>query len=141
MKSLTNDRIEIDYKEISPETEEILHYVHNKRKQAMDDFEQQSGIHLLIEGNITAASFDPMNIVAFEEKLLHQTFLQVSINNTEYLIEQPVLAYGHLHKINKLHVVIKNYPTENVNGLVVDGIGEIQGRYWKQGNVFYLHAN
>lgn len=143
LKSISNDRIEISHVEISSETEEVFHFVHNKRKQVMEDFEQQIGIHLLIEGNITATSFDPMNIVAFGEKLLHQNFIHISINNAKYFIQQPVIAFRNdgIQGINKLHLVLKNAPFENDDTLVIEGIGTIKGRYLKQENVFYLYTN
>lgn len=138
-KQLSDDFIKISNVEISPETEEVINFAIQNRKNTFENFEQQKGIHLFIEGEITAKSFDPMNIVPFENRLLHKNFIKVRINNEDYLVQQPVIAYckGGLQNIIKLHLILKNNPIENVDSLTIDGIGEIKGRYEKQ----HLYVN
>ncbi|MEK0224517.1 hypothetical protein [Bacillus proteolyticus] len=142
-KQLSDDFIKISNVEISPETEEVINFAIQNRKNTFGNFEQQKGIHLFIEGEITAKSFDPMNIVPFENSLLHKNFIKVRINNEDYLVQQPVIAYckGGLQNIIKLHLILKNNPIENVDSLTIDGIGEIKGRYEKQENVLHLYVN
>ncbi|MCO0601288.1 hypothetical protein NGI46_28755 [Peribacillus butanolivorans] len=142
-KQLSDDFIKISNVEISPETEEVINFAIQNRKNIFKNFEQQKGIHLLIEGEITAKSFDPMNIVPFENRLLHKNFIKVRINNEDYLVQQPVIAYckGGPQNIIKLHLILKNNPIENVDSLTFDGIGEIKGRYEKQENVLHLYVN
>ncbi|MED3687287.1 hypothetical protein P4534_00310 [Peribacillus butanolivorans] len=142
-KQLSDDFIKISNVEISPETEEVINFAIQNRKNTFKNFEQQKGIHLFIEGEITAKSFDPMNIVPFENRLLHKNFIKVRINNEDYLVQQPVIAYckGGLQNIIKLHLILKNNPIENVDSLTIDGIGEIKGRYEKQENVLHLYVN
>ncbi|MET3322318.1 UNVERIFIED_ORG: hypothetical protein ABIC97_005454 [Peribacillus simplex] len=142
-KQLSDDFIKISNVEISPETEEVINFAIQNRKNTFKNFEQQKGIHLFIEGEITAKSFDPMNIVPFENRLLHKNFIKVRINNEDYLVQQPVIAYckGGLQNIIKLHLILKYNPIENVDSLTIDGIGEIKGRYEKQENVLHLHVN
>ncbi|MFE4430795.1 hypothetical protein ACFRH9_28105 [Peribacillus butanolivorans] len=142
-KQLSDDFIKISNVEISPETEEVINFAIQNRKNTFKNFEQQKGIHLFIEGEITAKSFDPMNIVPFENSLLHKNFIKVRINNEDYLVQQPVIAYckGGLQNIIKLHLILKNNPIENVDSLTIDGIGEIKGRYEKQENVLHLYVN
>ncbi|MBO1000743.1 hypothetical protein IOC57_23755 [Bacillus sp. SD075] len=142
-KQLSDDFIKISNVEISPETEEVINFAIQNRKNTFGNFEQQKGIHLFIEGEITAKSFDPMNIVPFENRLLHKNFIKVRINNEDYLVQQPVIAYckGGLQNIIKLHLILKNNPIENVDSLTIDGIGEIKGRYEKQDNVLHLYVN
>ncbi|OJD71026.1 hypothetical protein [Bacillus sp. NH11B] len=142
-KQLSDDFIKISNIEISPETEEVINFAIQNRKNTFGNFEQQKGIHLFIEGEITAKSFDPMNIVPFENSLLHKNFIKVRINNEDYLVQQPVIAYckGGLQNIIKLHLILKNNPIENVDSLTIDGIGEIKGRYEKQENVLHLYVN
>ncbi|MFJ7513286.1 hypothetical protein ACIQW7_28340 [Peribacillus simplex] len=142
-KQLSDDFIKISNVEISPETEEVIHFAIQNKKNTFENFEQQKGIHLFIKGEITAKSFDPMNIVPFENMLLHKNFIKVRINNEDYLVQQPVIAYckGGLQNIIKLHLILKNNPIENVDSLTIDGIGEIKGRYEKQENVLHLYVN
>lgn len=142
-KQLSDDFIKINSVEISPETEEAINFTIQNRKNTFENFEQQKGIHLFIEGEITAKSFDPMNIVSFENRLLHKNSIKVRINNEDYLVQQPVIAYckDGLQNIIKLHLILKNNPIENANSLKIDGIGVIKGRYEKQENVLHLYVN
>jgi len=142
-KQLSDDVIKISNIEISPETEEVINFAIQNRKNTFENFEQQKGIHLFIEGEITAKSFDPMNIVSFENRLLHKNFIKVGINNEDYFIQQPVIAYSKdgLQNMIKLHLILKNNPIENADSLKIDGIGVIKGRYEKQENVLHLYVN
>ncbi|NHM33731.1 hypothetical protein [Neobacillus terrae] len=129
--------------EISPETEEAVNFAVKLRQKELEEFEERTGIQLFIEGEITALSFDPMNIIALEGKLLHKNYIKVRINNKEYLVQQPSLAFckDGLKNINKLHLLLKDIPIENGDSLTVPGVGEINGRYTKQENTFYLIVN
>ncbi|MGE7603352.1 hypothetical protein ACQKL5_12815 [Peribacillus sp. NPDC097675] len=142
-KKLSDDVIKINDVEISPETEEVINHSIQNRKDTFESFEQQTGIHLFIEGEITAESYDPMNIVSYENKLLHMNFLKVSMNNEDYLIQQPVIAYckGGLKNIVKLHLIVEKDPTENGDSLTVDGIGKIKGTYKKRENGLHVYVN
>lgn len=121
--------------------ENIIADVLDNRKRIIDDFEQQKGIDLSIKGKITVKSFDPMNIVVFDDKVLHKNFLKVEINNQDYLIEQPVIAYckDGLRDILKLDLVLRKRPVENDDALLIHGVGLVKGTY-KQMNKT-LHVN
>lgn len=142
-KKLSDAFIKIGNVEISLETEEVINFAIQNRKNTFKNFEQQKGIHLFIEGEITAKSFDPMNIVPFENRLLHKSFIKVRINNEDYLVQQPVIAYckDGLQNIIKLHMILRNNPIENTDSLTIDGIGLIKGRYEKQENILRLYVN
>jgi len=70
-------------------------------------------------------------------------FINVRINNEDYLVQQPVIAYckDGLQNIIKLHLIVKNNPIEDVDSLKIDGIEVIKGRYEKQENVLHLYVN
>jgi hypothetical protein len=84
-----------------------------------------------------------MNIISFEGRLLHKNYIKVRINNQEYLIQQPVLAYcgNGLKHINKLHLYLKDQPIENGQSLTLPGIGDIKGRYTRREDSIYLLVN
>ena len=128
---------------ISPETETAVNFAVESRKKELDEFEVQIGTQLFIEGEIIALSFDPMNIVPFEGRLLHKNYIKVRINNQECLIQQPSLTYcGYgLKNINKLVIVLKDKPLENGDSLLITGIGEIKGQYTIQGDTINLVVN
>ncbi|AOH56300.1 hypothetical protein ABE28_018195 [Peribacillus muralis] len=125
---------------ISSETVEVLDFAIKKRWGYFEKFNQQAGIHLYIEGEITAVSFDPMNIIPLEDRLLHKSFIKVRMNNEDFLIQQPVIAHINdgIHNINKLHLIVENKPIENIDSLIIDGVGVIKGRYKKQENMLHV---
>src|SRR5699024_9667127 len=110
------------------------------RKRIIDDVEQQKGIDLYIKGKITVKSFDPMNIVVSDDKVLHKNFLKVEINNQDYLIEQPVIAYckDGLRNILKLHLILRERPVENDDALLIHGVGLVKGTFEKMKNTLHL---
>ncbi|MEC0272706.1 MULTISPECIES: hypothetical protein [Peribacillus] len=125
---------------ISPETEEVINFAMEERMKAFEEFNEQAGIHLYIEGKITAESYDPMNIIPLEDKLLHKSFIKVRMNNEDFLIQQPVIAHADhgIQNINKLHLIVGNEPSETNDSLTIDGVGEIKGRYKKQENIWHV---
>ncbi|WHY79871.1 hypothetical protein QNH20_12295 [Neobacillus sp. WH10] len=143
LKQFSDEFIKISDVEISSDTEKAIELAIQNRKNAFDNFEQQKGIHLFIEGEIIAKSFDPMNIVLLEDRFLHKNFIKVRIGNDDYLVQQPVIAYckDGLQKITKLQLILKHNPIEEVDSLIIDGIGLIKGRYVKQENVLHLYLN
>lgn len=133
----------IEEVQISPETEAAVNFAIESRKKELDEFAAQIGTHLFIEGEIIALSFDPMNIVPFENRLLHKNYIKVRINNQEYLIQQPSLTYcaDGLKNINKLLILLKDKPLEMGDSLLITGIGEIKGQYTIQGDTINLVVN
>lgn len=72
-----------------------------------------------------------------------KNFIKVRINNEDYLVQQPVIAYckDGLQNIIKLHMILRNNPIEKADSLTIDGIGLIKGRYEKQENILRLYVN
>lgn len=142
LKQHTGDYMEdsIADVKISSETEEVVNFAIEKRIKAFEEFNEQAGIHLYIEGEITAESFDPMNIIPLEDKLLHKSFINVRMNNQDFLIQQPVIAHvgNGIKNINKLHLILGKAPIENIDSLTIDDVGEIKGRYKKQENIWHV---
>lgn len=126
--------------QISDETEEIVHTINKSKQSEFESFVSQDGIYLYIEGNIRTASFDPMNIIALEDKLLHKNFIKVLMNNEAYLIQQPVIAHfkDNFKEITKLYLQLSEMPRENNDSIIIDGVGEIKGVFNKEANTLYL---
>ncbi|MEM5003345.1 hypothetical protein [Priestia megaterium] len=129
--------------QISPETEAAVNFAVESKKKEINEFEAQIGTHLFIDGEIIALSFDPMNIVPFEGRLLHKNYIKIKINNQEYLVQQPSLAYcaDGLKNINKLLILLKDKPLETGDSLLIAGIGEIMGQYTIQEDTINLFVN
>lgn len=143
LKGLSDCFTQINEVKVSPETDNLIDSILQARKNEIISFEQQTGYHLFIEGKITAKSFDPMNILLFEDRFLHKRFLKVEINNQDYLIRQHVIAYseGDLRNISKLHLVLNNEPYVNIDSITIDGIGIIKGKYELKNGISHLFAN
>ncbi|MCK1981504.1 MULTISPECIES: hypothetical protein [Peribacillus] len=142
LKQLSDDYLEhsIADVKISSETEEVINFAIEKRMKAFEEFNEQAGFHLYIEGEITAVSFDPMNIIPLEDRHLHKSFIKVRMNNQDFLIQQQVIAHvdDGTQNINKLHLIVENEPSVNINTQTIDGVGEIKGRYKKQKNILHV---
>ncbi|MBU9719913.1 MULTISPECIES: hypothetical protein [Bacillaceae] len=123
-----NDTQEV---EISLETNFIFNAIRENTQEVFRHFENDKGHHLLIIGEIICKEFDPMNVVAYENQLLHKTFLSILINEKEYYISQPVIThfYQKVSSITKLHIVLNEKPVYK-NGVVrIKGLGKIKGQY------------
>lgn len=129
--------------ETSLETDSVINFAIENRKNEFVKFEEQAGFRLTIEGEMHAKSFDPMNIVYLEDTLLHKKFLKVKIGEELFLIQQPVMAdfKDEIQKITRLRLVLKDKPVENFESLTIDGLGEIKGRYIKEGERYNLFVN
>ncbi|QKE72452.1 hypothetical protein HPK19_06395 [Arthrobacter citreus] len=143
IKQLSDGTKVVSDLEITPETDAVLNYVTQNRKNTVEEFEQQKGIHLFIEGEITSKSFDPMNVIPYQDKLLHKNFLKVRMNNEDYLIQQPVITNwkDRIQNIVRLHLILKNKPIVKTDSLAVEGIGEIKGNLNINENAIYLYLN
>ncbi|MDY7221183.1 hypothetical protein [Halalkalibacterium halodurans] len=143
LKQLSDDMVKINALEITPETKEVINFAKQNKKNEFENFEQQKGIHLIIEGEMIVKSFDPMNVVSFEKRLLHKSFIKVSINNENYLVRQPAIAHckSGLRNIQKLHIILNSEPIERKDSIIIDGIGVLKGRYKKKENVMHLYVD
>lgn len=129
--------------EISLETDSVINFALESKKNEFKKFEEQAGFPLTIEGEIQSISFDPMNIVFMGDKLLHKKFLKVKIGNDQLIIQQPVIANfkDRIQNISRLRLVLKEKPVENIESLTIDGVGEIKGSYIKEGESYNLFVN
>ncbi|PEJ59248.1 hypothetical protein CN692_07150 [Bacillus sp. AFS002410] len=143
IKKLSDGTKEVSNLEITPETDAVINYVSQNRKNTVEEFEQQKGIHLFIEGEITSKSFDPMNVIPYQDKLLHKNFLKVRMNNEDYLIQQPVITNwkDRIQNIVRLHLIVKDSPIVKTDSIAVEGIGEIKGNLNINENAIYLYLN
>lgn len=129
--------------EVSLDTDAAINFALEERKNEFKTFKEQEGFSLTIEGEVTAVSFDPMNIVFMEDTLLHKNFLKVKMGNEHFLMQQPVMAKfkDRIQNITKLKLILKEKPIENIDSLTVEGVGVIKGRYRKEGNSYQLFVN
>ncbi|MFY0164739.1 peptide ABC transporter permease [Bacillus anthracis] len=126
---------------ISKETKQILHFVQNERDKEIKQFYGEEGYDLYIVGDIKLNSFNPMNVKLNGNKVLHKTFLSVSIHNKTYMINQPVLASFEedFKNMTQVHIIMNEKPIKTKNGWNVVGIGEIEAEYEEVENSLFLY--
>ncbi|RSD29105.1 hypothetical protein EJA10_02515 [Mesobacillus subterraneus] len=136
--------VPIDHIELASDTEGVIQYAIGNREKEFRWFEELEGELLIIEGEMRTTSFDPMNIILLDNRLLHKNFLKVNLGSDEFLIQQPVLAsfIDRIQIMNKMQLKLKKEPIVNNDSITVESIGVIKGRYHKQGtnHHLYLHA-
>lgn len=134
------EEIKIDDVTISEETEEIMKLVSTIKEKEFNEFTNKRGSPLIIEGEIISKMIDPMNIIQIENKQLHKNFLGVSINDIQYLFEQPTIAYykEDNRTIYKLYLVLDQPPIISNGILKIRGVGNIKGECFKKDNIFHL---
>ncbi|MFC5735350.1 hypothetical protein [Cytobacillus gottheilii] len=132
---------EIDHINISSETLAIIENVNRDRLDMFTQFEHKEGYHLYLFGDMERETFDPMNTVVGKQRELHQNFINVLLNGTEYLIKQPVIAYyNSLNKLNKLHIVLPDKPVNRNGKVTIIGIGDIRGKLSEEDGSYYFRA-
>ena len=127
---------------ISKETKQILHFVQNERDKDIKQFYGEEGYDLYIVGDIKLNLFNPMNVKLNGNKALHKTFLNVSIHNKTYMINQPVLASFEedFKNMTQIHIIMNEKPIETNNGWNVVGIGDIEAEYEEVENSLFLYV-
>lgn len=136
-----NDNM-LEHIKISEETKQIIDIVNKERQLLLSTFENNAGYHLFLIGDIISKGFDPMNIVSFDDRLLHRTFLSIQLNEQDYVLKQPVIAYykKKYSNINKIHLVLEEKPIFKNDGLKIEGLGEFRGKYKIEDGAYYLYC-
>lgn len=119
----------LEDEQISSETDEIFLIAKKKKDDAFAHFQKQDGLKLVVEGQVKTLSFDPMNIIYDKNRILHQSFVKVKLNEQEYLVQQPLLAYFNEDYKNatRLELFLAKEPSIVNDVLHIDGIGEVKG--------------
>lgn len=138
-KRFSSEEVSIGSVEITEETEDIVQFALEEKEKEFKIFDDKEKIHLIIEGVIEVKGFDPMNMIALNDKILHKHFLKVRMGERNYLLQQPVIAYGGLRNIAKLHLMFKNEPDVKGNSLLIEGVGEIKGMIHRELNTILVY--
>jgi len=133
-KQFVSDEIQV-----YEETRELINFIKSSRFKKFNEFEEQGVYSLFIEGKFDSIYFDPINMVTYENKTLHQN-LRVMAGNREYIFTQPVITFfkEQFKDVFRLHLRIKGKPQISKSGLFIEGIGEISGTIIEDGNDFTI---
>lgn len=119
--SLAGNKDEVNY---------IIEKMQQQKKDAVQSFNDHSGIKLTLTGTIQSAGFDPMNLVIHGNQALHKHFLKIRIGSNEYFIDGPVLTLfdDDFMKIKTLEVFLKEPPARSSgDSLEIEGMGTFTG--------------
>jgi len=124
----------------SHQANKVYHYVHQQKSKKIDEFDQCGGYKLMIEGDMKATFFDPMNMINVGDKLLHRYFVKLQINQQDYLINQPALAHHreNILQVDRLQLNLQHKPIFDNGVITIDGIGAIRGNYTENGSSLHL---
>jgi hypothetical protein len=126
--------------QVTEETLVLVDFIKSNRLKKFDDFEEQGSYSLFIEGKFDSIYFDPINMLTYENKTLHQAYLRVTAGNKEYIFRQPVITYfkEQFKEIFRLHLRTKNKPMKSNGGLFIEDLGEISGTIIESDNDFII---
>ena len=126
-----------------PDIDEVVRTVIKDRESALNSYEEKQGYHLWIEGEVKIRTLDPMNIVSFEDRLLHKNYLKLVIQQQDYLFQQPIVTYigdKNLFFPRKVHFVMSSKPDVKENAIHVQGVGDIKGEYEIKDNHIFIRV-
>ncbi|MGA9224949.1 MAG: hypothetical protein WB217_01260 [Mesobacillus sp.] len=125
--------------QVNQETWELINLIKSNRIKKFKEFEEQGIYSLIIEGKFDSIYFDPINMITFENKTLHQ-YLRVMAGNREYIFTQPVITIfkDQFKDVFRLHLRMKNKPKISNSGLIIEDVGEISGDMIECGNDFTI---
>lgn len=110
---------------------ELVHSITNERDKKIEKAFRQAKFVLNIQGDIKVAGIDPMNIIASGDKLLHQNFVRLKMNEQDYLFQQPVivLGKGSVFQCKHVQVLLNEKPSMKETQIFIPNIGMIEGRF------------
>lgn len=109
---------------------ELVSTIMNERDERVEESLQQANYVLTIHGDINVTGIDPMNIIASGNKVLHQNFIRVKMNEQEYLVQQPVIALleDSIFRCKHIQIPLNEKPYVVDGQIMIPGVGIIKGR-------------
>jgi hypothetical protein len=103
----------------------------NERDERIEETLRQAKYLLNIQGEIKVAGIDPMNIIASGNKVLHENFIRLKMNEQDYLLQQPVIAFieKSIFHCKQVQIPLNEKPNVEEGQIMIPGIGIIKGRF------------
>lgn len=123
---------------------QIAEYLANteakRRKVSVDNFLNSEGYKIVLNGSMGMAGFNPMQVVPYENQILHQTFLGIKINSQTFFIKGESLSKQGQMPWNFQEVIFfrTERPTIADGNITIDGVGVLKGDVKVKGNVYYV---
>ena len=103
----------------------------NERDERIAESLRQAKYVLNIQGEIKVTGIDPMNIIASGNKLLHQNFVRLKMNEQDYLFRLPVIALieDSIFSCKYAQILLNDKLVVEEGGIFIPGVGMIEGRF------------
>lgn len=117
----------------------LSQYIEIKNK-AISNFYNSQGYKIILKGNFNLSGFDPMNITALNNKILHKNF--ISCNNKIFIFNEVLSLHDNvISKINELHFYSKEKPTTNNSTIHIPNVGDFSGTITVSDNTYVIQLN
>lgn len=136
---------------INVERKQIEIHEDNYIKKVIDDFKEyknrklkkfhdSKGYKIIFKGDFNIAGFDPMNIISFENDLLHNNFFKISFEGKEAFIRGKVLSKhkDNLMRVNEIQFYTEYKPKIESDLLRIQNIGEFKGDIVTEGKKYII---
>jgi len=153
---LTSGELLYDYllKKVAVPKEEIelnnlsnAQYLANKedrnKRDIIDNYLSSKGYKLVLIGDMSIGGFNPMQVVPYEDNILHQTFLKVNTKSQNIFINSPCLAkHGeNPWKIEEVIFFSSEKPILVNDVIKVKGLGDLKAKVEMSNNAYYIYLS
>ena len=112
----------------------------NERDERIEETLRLAKYVLNIQGEIKVAGIDPMNIIASGNKVLHQNFVRLKMNEQDYLLQQQVIAFieDSIFRCKHVQIPLNEKPIVEEGQIIIPDIGIIKGQFDEAGLNLWL---
>jgi len=103
----------------------------SERDERIEETVRHAKYVLNIQGEIKVAGIDPMNIIPSGNKVLHQNFVRLKMNEQDYLLQQPVIAFmeDSIFRCKHVQIPLNEKPIVEEGQIIIPDVGVVKGRF------------
>ncbi|MCK4260998.1 MAG: hypothetical protein KAX49_18630 [Halanaerobiales bacterium] len=134
------EKLEIDITDFSY-AEYLVSKNEEKKRDKFNEFNESDGYKLILKGEMRVTGFNPLNVTAIEDKILHGSFLKIQVGKNDFFINCPVLANHTEEFWNITEAVIFTTKPPVIDGEMIDieSIGLVSARLDKEDEMYYIY--
>ncbi|GIN88793.1 hypothetical protein J6TS2_51790 [Heyndrickxia sporothermodurans] len=112
---------------ISDQSTQLSKEMIDRKQKEIEDFQFIDAVEVIIEGNIKVVGFDPINIIALQNKRLYKTFVKIKLNDEVLTINKPTLIEKKEKDYCRIQIKLSEKPLIQKNVVKLRNIGDILG--------------
>lgn len=118
----------------------LLSQYMDTKNSSISKFYSSTGYKIVLKGNFTLSGFDPMNITALNNKILHKNFL--SLNNKIFIYTEVLSLHDdEIDQINEVQFYSNEKPSINDNTICIANVGKLSGNIAILDNTYTIELN